>query len=166
MNRLQRVLLTGGFTLTALFYCLNFPAEAVKLVKGQTIYIPSYANIISGVQRIILKANLVIHNSDPAHPITIVKIDHYDTKGQLVEKYLTQPATLNPLGALRVVIKEPRHDNEGAGANFIVQWRAEYKVTQPLLECIMVGSAGTQGFCFSSSGRIIQEEIDEGIGGK
>lgn len=136
------------------------PAAALKLVKGQTIYIPSYANIISGNQRIILRANLIIHNADPSRPIEIVRLDHYNTNGQLVENYLQQPLKLPPLGATRVIVKAPRPGDEGAGANFIVQWRAAEKVTEPLVECVMVGAAGTHSYSFSSHGRIIHEDLE------
>lgn len=135
-------------------------AAAVKLIKGQTIYIPSYANIISGTQRISLRANLIIHNTDPNRPIGVLRIDHYDTNGQLVEHYLQQPLKLPPLGATRVIVKAPKVGDEGAGANFIVQWQAEDRVTEPLIECVMVGAAGTHSYSFSSVGRIIQEDMD------
>lgn len=130
----------------------------VKLIKGQTIYVPSYSNIIGDYQHINVRANLLIHNTDPNNPITIVRIDNYDTEGKLVEKFLSKPVQLNPLAAIRYAIKNPKKGDEGAGANFIVQWKAETKVTEPLIECIMVGSLGTQGHTFSSQGRVIQEE--------
>jgi hypothetical protein len=160
MNLVKRVCQTGALTLMALVLMVISSASAIKHVKGQTIYIPSYSNIISGIQRIVLKANLIIHNSDPAHSITIVKIDHYDTSGTLVEKYLQQPIKLNPLAATRIVIKEPEQGDEGAGANFIVQWQSENNVIEPLLECVMIGTSGTQGYSFTSFGRIIEEHND------
>jgi hypothetical protein len=136
------------------------PAAAVKLVRGQTIYIPSYTNIISGTQRIILRANLIIHNADPQHALEVGRVDHYDTNGKLVEAYLQQPVTLPPLAAMRVVIKAPRAGDEGAGANFIVQWQAPQRVVEPLVECVMVGTAGTHSYSFNSSGRVIAEVVD------
>lgn len=160
MNQFKKVFFRGSLTLTALILLVNVSAGEVKLLKGQTIYIPSYSNILSDMQRIPLKANLIIHNSDPTHSITVLKIDHYDTDGALVEKYLQQPIKLKPLAATRLVIKESKSGNEGAGANFLVQWRAEDKVTEPLVECVMVGTSGTQGYSFSSFGRIIQEETN------
>jgi len=136
------------------------PAAAVKLVKGQTIYIPSYSNIISGPQRIVLRANLMIHNADPHQALELERVDHYDTNGKMVEAYLQQPVQLPPLAAMRIVIKTPRPGDEGTGANFIVQWRASHKVVEPLVECIMVGTAGTHSYSFNSSGRVIAEQQD------
>jgi len=160
MNNVKKVILMKALAILTLLTLGNFAAGAVKLVKGQTLYIPSYSNIIGDFQHINLRANLIIHNTDPVHPITVIRIDNYDTNGKMVEKYLEQPLKLNALAATRVIIRNPKKGDEGAGANFIVQWKAENKVTEPLIECIMAGSLGTQGHTFSSQGRVIQEETD------
>jgi hypothetical protein len=136
---------------------------AAKLVKGQTVYIPSYSNVISGppIYMVVpLRANLVIHNTDPAQSITVVKIDEYNTEGQKVSSYLTAPVSLNPLGAMRVVVKESKKEAEGLGANFIIQWQAEKQVNEPIIECLIIGSLGAQGFSFATQGRIIQEQTE------
>lgn len=133
---------------------------AVKQVKGQTIYIPSYANVISGppiLMVVPLRANLIIHNTDPSHAITIEKIDHYDTAGKLVYKYLEKPVILKPLAATRIIVKKPPKGDEGVGANFIVQWHADQPVNEPLIDCLMLGTLGNQGFSFTSQGKVIQE---------
>ena len=158
-NSLKRFLMLI-LSITILFTLGTFAVGAVKLVKGQTLYVPSYSNIIGDMQHIVVRANLIIHNTDQDHPITIVRIDNYDTNGKLVEKYLPKPVQLKALAATRILIKNPKKGDEGAGANFIVQWQAENKVTEPLIECIMVGSLGTQGHTFSSQGRVIAEESD------
>ncbi len=145
-----------------LLFNLSAPAMgAPKLVKSQTVYIPCYSNVISGppmLMMVPLRANLVIHNTDPGQPITVTRIDQYDTHGKLVEKYLPQPVKLEPLGATRVIVKEPKKGDEGLGANFIVQWHADKKVNEPIIDCLMLGTLGNQGFSFTSQGRIIQEE--------
>jgi hypothetical protein len=136
----------------------TFAAAGVRLLKGQTLYVPSYSNIIGDMQHIAVRANLIVHNTDPNHAITLVRVDNYDTNGNLVEKYLAKPVQLKALAATRIIIKNPKKGDEGAGANFIVQWQSENKVTEPIVECIMVGSLGTQGHTFSSQSRVIAEE--------
>jgi hypothetical protein len=134
---------------------------AVKKITGQTVYIPSYANVISGppiYMTVPLRANLVIHNTDPDQSITIARIDEYDTEGKKVSSYLTAPVILNPMGAMRVVVKESKKEAEGLGANFVIQWQAEKKVTEPIIECLIIGSLGAQGFSFTAQGRIIKEQ--------
>ena len=136
---------------------------AAKRVKGQTVYIPSYANVISGppIYMVVpLRANLVIHNTDPDQAITIARIDEYNTEGQKVSSYLTAPVTLNPLGAMRVVVKKSKKETEGLGANFIIQWQAEKKVAEPIIDCLIIGSLGAQGFSFVTQGRIIKEQTE------
>jgi hypothetical protein len=134
---------------------------AVKMVKGQTVYIPSYANVISGppIYMVVpLRANLVIHNTDPSQAITVTQIDEYNTEGQKVGSYLKAPVSLNPLGAMRVVVKESKKETEGLGANFIIQWQADKQVNEPIIECLIIGSLGAQGFSFATQGRIIKEQ--------
>jgi hypothetical protein len=136
---------------------------AAKQVKSQTVYIPSYSNVISGppIYMVVpLRANLVIHNTDPAQSIAIARIDEYDTEGKKVSSYLTAPVVLNPLGAMRVVVKESKKEAEGLGANFIIQWQAEKKVNEPIIECLIIGSLGAQGFSFTTQGRITQEQTE------
>jgi hypothetical protein len=151
-----------GILLSALMVILlpigGLAAGEVKLSKGQTMYIPSYSNIISESYRIVLRANLIIHNSDPNNAITLLRIDNYDTNGKLVAKYLSEPMKLGPLAATRMIIKKPERGDEGAGSNFIVRWQAEQPVTEPIIECVMIGSFGTQGYSFTSQGRVISED--------
>ncbi|MFZ5448985.1 MAG: DUF3124 domain-containing protein [Thermodesulfobacteriota bacterium] len=161
IKNLKQVVLIAVMTAAFLFN-FNGPATgATKLVKGQTIYIPSYSNVISGppiLMVVPLRANLIIHNTDPSQPITVERIDHYDTDGKLVEKYLAKRVKLNPLAATRVIVREPKKGDEGLGANFIVQWQAEKPVNEPIVDCLMLGTLGNQGFSFFSQGRVIQEE--------
>jgi hypothetical protein len=159
----QRQVLTAVVATMLLFTLSGAAKGAAKLVKSQTVYIPSYANVISGPPTLMvvpLRANLIIHNTDPSKAITVLKIDHYDTNGNLVYKYLEKPVKLNPLAATRVIVREPRRGDEGVGANFIVQWQAETPVHEPIVDCLMLGTLGNQGFSFNSQPRIIQEETE------
>ncbi len=164
--RMQKVRRLFWFTSLAALVLLasgGTALAAVKLVKGQTIYIPSYANVISGppIYMVVpLRANLVIHNTDPSQAITIARIDEYDTEGKKVSSYLTAPVTLNPLGAMRAVVKKSKKEAEGLGANFIIEWQAEKKVNEPIIECLIIGSLGAQGFSFATQGRVIKEQAE------
>ena len=163
MRIFKQVLL---MTILAAGLTVNFSGAALgaaKLVKSQMVYIPSYSNVISGppIYMVVpLRANLVIHNTDPGQSIIVDRIDEYNTEGQKVSSYLTAPVSLNPMGAMRVVVKESKKEAEGLGANFIIQWHADKKVTEPIIECLIIGSLGTQGFSFVTQGRIIQEQTE------
>ena len=128
MPRLIKVLLLatlGCITLNGL------AAGEVKLVKGQTIYVPSYTSFMGGrapAYAFEAKPTIFFHNTDQNHPISIVRLDFYNTDGKLVEKYLQQPLKLNPNSATRVNVKELLKGEEGSGAHFIIQWQADHKV--------------------------------------
>ncbi len=163
MNKAKQLLLMTVVAALLLFTHSDGAAGGARLVKGQTVYIPCYSNVISGPPMYMvvpLRANLVIHNTDPSQSITVVRIDDYDSDGKKVSSYLKQPLKLNPLAATRVVIKETKKEAEGLGANFIVQWQADKKVSEPIFDCLMLGTLGNQGFSFTTQGRIIREEIE------
>ena len=163
MQVMKRLFWFTGLMALGLFFSSGPALAAVKLVKGQTVYIPSYSNVISGppiYMTVPLLANLVIHNTDPSQAITVARIDEYDTEGKKVSSYLTAPVVLNSMGAMRVVVKESKKEAEGLGANFIIQWQAEKKVTEPIIECLIIGSLGAQGFSFATQGRVTQEQTE------
>lgn len=160
-KKVKQMAVTAIVATILLFNCNGSASGAAKLVKGQTVYIPSYANVMSGPPMLMvvpLRANLIIHNTDPSQSITLDRIDHYDTDGKLAYKYLEKPVTLKPMAATRVIVKEPKKGDEGLGANFMVQWHADKPVNEPIVDCLMLGTLGNQGFSFSSQGRVTQEE--------
>jgi hypothetical protein len=156
----KKILLVIAMTYVGLLAGGGPAAGAVKLLKGQTVYLPCYSTITSVNETIAMRANLFVHNADPQNAIIIIRVDLYDANGKLVEKYLSQPLKINPLAAARFAVKESLKGEAGAAANFMVQWRAENKVVEPLLESVFVGSSGTHGYSFSSQGRIVAEETD------
>jgi hypothetical protein len=163
MKIVKQVFLTTILAALLLLNGSDSALGAAKRVKSQTVYIPSYANVISGppIYMVVpLRANLVIHNTDPAQSITIACIDEYNTEGKKVSSYLTAPVSLNPLGAMRVVVKKSKKETEGLGANFIIQWHAEKKVAEPIIDCLIIGSLGAQGFSFITQGRVIKEQTE------
>ena len=44
-----------------------------------------------------------------------------------------------------------------SGANFIVRWEASEEVYEPVVEAVMLATAGMQGISFLSQGRVYQE---------
>src|SRR4029077_4579502 len=48
----------------------------------------------------------------------------------------------------------PAEDTRGGtGANFVVEWAASGQITEPLIEAVMIGTTGTQGYSFTSRGK-------------
>jgi hypothetical protein len=133
--------------------------QAQELSKGQLVYVPIYSHVYYGDRErtILLTGILSVRNTDPGQAITLVQVDYYDTDGKLLRKYLTQPATLGPLGSTRFIVKTSDTAG-GSGANFLVRWKAEIPVNEPILEGVMIGASGQQGISFTSRGVAIKEK--------
>ena len=132
-------------------------APEAAFSKGQLVYVPVYSHVYHGDRemKIFLTDILSIRNTDPAQPITITKADYYDSEGKLVKSYVTTPVTLKPMASTRYIVKESDAGG-GSGANFLVQWQAEAEVNEPLMEGVMIGTAGQQGISFTSRGKAIK----------
>ena len=130
--------------------------KKIGLSDGQTIYVPAYSHIYSGDREspFLLTVTLSIRNIDPKGQIKITTVDYYETKGNLLKKYLDKPVTLNPLESIRYIIQE-RDKAGGSGANFIVGWKSDLLVNPPIVESIMIGTQSQQGLSFTSRGRVI-----------
>lgn len=135
-------------------------ADDIKLSSGQTIYVPIYSHIYSGVKArpFALAATLSIRNTNPKHPITLVSVKYYDSDGKFVEDYLSQPIQMQALVTTRYIITEGDKSG-GSGANFIVVWKSDRKVNQPIVEAVMIGTQSSQGISFLSRGQVIKEDL-------
>ena len=133
-------------------------AEEIKLTKGQTVYVPIYTHIYSGLKGrpFDLAATLSIRNTDPRNPITIAIVKYYNTGGKLIKDYIEAPVQLNVLASMRYVIKEGENGG-GSGANFIVTWKSAEDVNPPIIEAVMIGTRSGQGISFVSRGQVIKQ---------
>jgi hypothetical protein len=147
-----RILLVAGIGF------FPYSSEAQELSKGQLVYVPIYSHIYYGdrEQTFLLTGTLSVRNTDPVHPITLLRVDYYDTDGKVVRKHLSKPVNLGPLGSTRFIVKAS-DTSGGSGANFLAQWKAETEVNIPILEGVMIGTAGQQGISFTSRGQAIKD---------
>ena len=93
-----------------------------ELSLGESVYVPVYSNVYAGPKAnpVQLAAILSIHNTDPKHAITILKVDYYDSNGKFVESYVEKPLTLKSFTHIYFYLKE--YDKRGGpGANFLVK---------------------------------------------
>jgi len=134
-------------------------AEEIPLSSGQTVYVPIYSHIYSGVKGrpFELAATLSIRNTDPGYPITITAVKYYDTAGKLVKEYIDQPVRLNALASTRYIITEGDKTG-GSGANFMVVWKADKALNPPIIEGVMIGTHSGQGISFVSRGQVIKDD--------
>ena len=119
-----------------------------------TVFVPAYSTIRlgSGKGKVDLATTLSIHNTSEERPLILLRVDYFGTTGNLLHRYLSDPIAIRPLGSVQTFV--PAEDTRGGtGANFIVEWAADGQIADPLIEAIMVGTRGAQGFSFTSRGK-------------
>ena len=72
------------------------------------------------------------------------------------KQYIQSPLELKALASTEVFIAA-QNITGGSGAKFIVEWIATQKVSEPIIEAVMIGSALSQGISFVSSGKVLQQ---------
>jgi len=133
-------------------------ANNLQIVTGQRVYVPAYSQVLltpngGGLE---LAVTLAIHNTDAAHPLIIREVSYYNTEGDLVRNYISEPVQLPPLATTGFVVAA-EDQSGGWGANFIVEWGAEQPVYEPVIEAVMVSTRGTQGVSLISPGRVLSQ---------
>jgi hypothetical protein len=136
----------------------GYGESRVPLWKSQTIYVPIYSFIYLSDKRKIkldLSVTLSIRNTDADNPITFHTVDYFDAKGALVKNFISKPHTLPPMSSSYFTIQQS-DDSGGWGANFILKWKSNDKITQPVIEAIHSGARGTHSYTFDTSGKVIK----------
>ncbi|MFN8371207.1 MAG: DUF3124 domain-containing protein [Bacteriovoracaceae bacterium] len=132
-------------------------SQLPQLLLGQTVYVPIYSSIYFGSETKLLHltAVLSIRNTSLKEPIIITQIDYFDTNGKLIKSFITNPFTLGQMASKDFVV--PEMDLKGGtGANFLVTWHGENKVSRPIIESVMLGEVGTKGISFTSRGEEVE----------
>jgi len=157
MKPVKALITTALIALIALFALVAPTAHAAS--KGQTVYVPVYSHIYSGNRGkpFDLAVTLSIRNTDPHSPVTLTRVDYYDSDGKLLTRHMTTPLTITPLAATRFILKESDKAG-GSGASFIVSWEAGSPVSPALIETIMISTRAQQGISFTSRAQVIREK--------
>ena len=161
MRDRNSVILKCLFSTVALLVTLTASAFAEsdsKLSNGETVYVSIYSNLYIGTvkEKFQLSSLLSLRNTDPGYAITIIQADYYDTNGRKLESYINRPVKLDPL-ASRFYFVKPEDARGGEGANFLVKWKAERAVNQPVIEAVMLNVYNRQGVVFRCPGKKITE---------
>ena len=129
-----------------------------SIVEEQTIYVPVYSSIYTREERVLidLTATLSIRNTSLKYPIVISQVDYYDSNGKLVKNYIKKPFSLGVLGTKDFVVKEWELAG-GTGANFIVKWKSNNKVSSPIVQAVMISMKTGVGISFVCEGKEIKE---------
>lgn len=133
--------------------------DPTKVVMGQTLYVPIYSHIhhYNNQEHIInLSATLSIRNTDLTNSIILTSVQYYNTDGQLIREDVDTPVELKPLASIDFFIAADDASG-GSGANFIVEWVAEKKVHEPIIEAVMISTSFQQGISFVSPARVLKQ---------
>jgi Protein of unknown function (DUF3124) len=147
--------------MSIMFISSAYGQSEIKLSAGETVYVSAYSNIYSGPKAtpFQLAVMLVIRNTDPKYPISALEANYYDSDGNVINNFITQPVELGPLASTYYYIKE--YDTSGGpGANFIVKWRSRHPVNMPIIEGIMLGLGSGQGISIVCPGQILNAQAD------
>ena len=134
-------------------------ADSIAVPYNRTVYVPAYSHIYdrSTGRTIDLTTTLSIRNTDPDRPITLTWVRYYDNDGALVRSYVGNSVTLAPMASTAYVVEEGDRRG-GVGANFLLEWTAAGPVTEPLIETVMISTAGGQGISFTSRGQTLMRQ--------
>lgn len=129
---------------------------ASSSVDGQTVYVPVYSQIPAGDRGypFQLSVTLSVRNTDRSSPIVLTSVQYFGEDGQLVRDFVKKPLRIAPLAAAAYFIQE-RDASGGTAASFLVEWVADKIVSEPVIEAVMVGTAGNQGISFTAAGKTI-----------
>lgn len=144
--------------LAPLFPADRCMASAEGLSKGQVVYVPVYSQVQFGDRRVPfhLAVTLVVRNTDLSHSIELISAAYHDSAGKKVRDYIKSPVKIGALASVDFFLKESDVSG-GPSPTFIVRWRSSDRVTAPVIEALMIGTARQQGISFVSSGRVLSE---------
>ncbi|MBF0098306.1 MAG: DUF3124 domain-containing protein [Magnetococcales bacterium] len=122
---------------------------------------PVYSAVLHGnlnkdgkPSEILLSSMLSVRNTDPKFRIMLTSVKYYDTHGKVLREHLAAPRTLDPMGSVDYFVEHKEREG-GTGANFVVRWRAERPVNQPIMETVQIYHWGTVAQSFVSRGQVI-----------
>ncbi|MHC1701560.1 MAG: DUF3124 domain-containing protein [Humidesulfovibrio sp.] len=153
IRRYRLVLALAGLLLLA-----SASVGLAEMSTGQTLYVPCSSHTYHGpkTRQVDLTVTLVVRNADTRNPITLNSVDYYGTNGKLLRRYLARPTVIEPLSAQEFMV-EQNDTVGGAGASFLLRWRAAKLVNEPVVEAVMIGSSSGLGISFVSHGVTVQE---------
>ena len=130
----------------------------IKLVRGQILYMPIYSNMPHYMDsaKFDMSAFVAFHNTDFTHKIILQKVQYFDTKGKMVRDYLLETKKiLAPLETADFYV--PYQDQSGTGANFLIEWKSDSLVTEPLVESVTINLLSHNSVGVLSTGKVIKE---------
>src|SRR5581483_3516429 len=146
------------------FFFLSGPCAAQSAATGQSLYLPIYSHIWHGdvssrgqPTKTLVSVLVSIRNTDPAKSIRVTSARYYDTGGKLIKDYVATAVTIPPMGTHEIFV--PRGDDVGgSGANFVIAWQADSRVSPPLVEGVHANLPAGRAIVFITTARPIAGE--------
>jgi len=127
-------------------------ASVAELTKRHTVYVPAYSHIYTSKNMYEeMGITLSIRNTDDRMRLLVEKIVYYNTGGDVVETFLSEPHVLDPMGTIDFVVNLDDMRG-GSGANFIVEWAGKPELSDPVIQAVMVNVSGAKAFAFATDG--------------
>lgn len=128
-------------------------AEPLPAAREGTIYVPIYSTLYlgDGLVQAGLAVTLGLHNVSSSHDLVVRRIDYHDTTGHLLRRLVDRPHAIPPMATaeFRIDRDDP---SGGSGANYLVEWAVSAGGSEPLVEAVMVGRAGSLGISLVGRG--------------
>jgi len=140
---------------------IHYPTEQYEYISLDTstaifknmVYVPIYSHMymVNGTRPTNFAATLSIRSTDFSDSIFMTKVDYYNSKGEIIKKYIDKVLLLKPMHSSEFIVEE--NDTEGgAGAYFIINWSALKPVNEPLIQAVMLSTFSNLGFSFKTEG--------------
>lgn len=134
------------------------PIAEADVARRGSVYVPIHSHVyFNGGRPLQLETTLSIRNASAAASVYVESVRYYDTDGELVKSPVDRLIELGPLQSIEFVV-EQRDSSGGTGANFLVDWLATAPGPDPLVEAVMVGTAGPQGIAFRAVGVAVTDQ--------
>lgn len=144
---------------------MALPANAVEVApkerqieRGQILYVPCYSHVyLLDGKPYNLAITLSVRNTSRSQTLIVRSVEYHDSQGKMVEDMAAnEEIELPPLSVAEFFVRED-DTSGGSGASFIVDWISEGPISDPSVECAMVGSSGSLGVSFLTVGKVTQE---------
>lgn len=117
------------------------------------VNVPVYSRLVysEGIH-LELSALLTVRNTDPQQAIVLESVRYYDSKGNNLRNELPAAGKLGPMATASFLVKKS-DDAGGEGASYVVRWRSDALVSEPIVEAVMAEVSGSQSLAFVSRGQ-------------
>jgi hypothetical protein len=159
-NRMLRRSWFAALLIIGIFAAAGYgqASSPAPLSQGATVYVPVYSHIYVGIKghTFDLAISLSVRNPNLKDTITLTSVAYHDSDGKFVRSYLDNPIQVAPLASKDFFVGES-DSTGGLGASFVVKWKSQKPVNEPVIEGVMAGTRSGQGISFTTRGQVIRD---------